>query len=371
MINKAFISGFKNISIHFFKMQSLNVFLLHSPRLKIRENCVQTTCKILEAMCQQLKIKCRIFKISHHEANELKNRAEELEKIIKYDKTGDEEYDNLIRPLNMEQMSNIFKQKEALKQIIQLSKLPTITDKDGFLILEDDAYILQEFQNNLLILLQTFDSTPWDVLMLSISAPRTNTQNMEYLNVNDSVKVLPGKEAYMIRPKAAESLLNDFESIRFTYRYQLSYWIRQHPEFNVKYPSLRSFIEGSKVGFVPSSTSENNLLMYNQEFMEIFRMIVGQDPYDFQKIKQLYRVIEHLKSPDAMHLYAVVLHRENKLPQARDMFMDAINEMIAKDGLINARSELLNNTVNIYGLYQDDLEELISKPSKYKKVNFT
>ena len=72
-----------------------------------------------------------------------------------------------------------------------------------------------------------------------------------------------------------------------------------------------------------------------------------------------------------MHLYGVVLHRENKLPQARDMFTDAVNEMIAKDGLISARSELLNNTVNIYGIYQDDLEELTSKPSKYKKVNFT
>jgi len=207
-------------------------------------------------------------------------------------------------------------------------------------------------------------------MVLSVSGQRPSN-TMTYGNIRDIIKVLPGKDAYMIRPKIAEALLNNFETIRYTFRFQLSYWIRQNPQYNVKYASERVFIEGSKVGFVPSSTTDNNLLVYNQEFMEIFRMIVGQTPYDFNKIKQMYKIIEHLKAPDAMHLYGVVLHRENKLPQARDMFMDAVNEMIAKDGLISARSELLNNTINIYGIYQDDLEELTSKPSKYKKVNFT
>jgi hypothetical protein len=351
-------------------MQSLNVFMLHSLRLKYRENCIQTTSKIIESICQQYKIKCRIFKISGHEPDELKPKAEELEKTIQYDKTGDEEFDRLIHPLNLEQLSNIFKQKEALKQIVQLSKLPTITNKDCFMVLEDDAYILQEFQKNLHKLLQSVVNESWDLLMLSVSGQRPSN-DMTYNNLRDIVKILPGKEAYMIRPKAAAALLKYLDTIRYTFRFQLSYWIRQNQEYHVKYASERIFIEGSKVGFVPSATTDNNLLVYNQEFMEIFRMIVGQSPYDFNKIKQLYRVIEHLKAPDAMHLYGVVLHRENKLPQARDMFMDAVNEMVAKDGLISSRSELLNNTINIYGIYQDDLEELTAKPSKYKKVNFT
>jgi len=94
-------------------MQSLNIFIIHSPRLKYRENCIQTTSKIIENMCQQLKIKCRIFKISGHEPDELKPKVGELEKIIQYDKIGDEEFDRLIQPLNLEQLSNIFKQKEV------------------------------------------------------------------------------------------------------------------------------------------------------------------------------------------------------------------------------------------------------------------
>ena len=129
------------------------------------------------------------------------------------------------------------------------------------------------------------------------------------------------------------------------------------------------FIEGSKIGFLPSSTTENNVLVYNQEFMQMFKMMVGQNDYDFQKGRQYYRVIEHLKAPEAMHLYAVMLHRENKLEQSKDMFMDALNEMVAKQGLITPRSELLNNTINIHGMVQEDMEKITSQPSKYKEIS--
>jgi len=195
--------------------------MLHSPRLKYRENCIQTTSKILESICQQYNIKCRIFKISGHEPDELKPKAEEIEKSIQYDKTGDEEFDRLIHPLNLEQLSNIFKQKEALKQIVQLSKLPTITHKDCFMVLEDDAYILQEFQKNLHKLLHSVASETWDLLMLSVSGQRPSN-DMKYNNLRDIVKILPGKEAYMIRPKAAEALLKYLDMIRYTFRCQLS-----------------------------------------------------------------------------------------------------------------------------------------------------
>ena len=351
-------------------MASLNIFLIHSPKLIQREQRINVTLKIIEHMCQKYAYRMRVFKISTNEPDDLKPKLEEISKNIKYDKTGDEEFDQALQPLSVQQLSNLYKQKEALKQIVQIGKLPMVSSNDLYLILEDDAYVLPEFQNNLENFFKDPGQSSWDILTFSVSKPLGNPSDPnEYIDARGFGKVLPSKDSYMIQPKIAEILLKDLETLRFSYRIQLSYWIHTHPEVRLKCPSQRIFIEGSKVGFLPSSTCENNVLIYNQEFMEMFKMMIGQTEFDFQKGRQYYRVIENLKAPEAMHLYAVMLHRENKLEQAKDMFMDALNEMIAKQGLISARSELLNNAINIHGMVQDDLEKLTSLPSKYRDIS--
>ena len=352
-------------------MRSLNVFLIHSPNAKFRENTMNTTCKIIETSCQKHDYRFRIFKITSHEPSELKNKTQELEKIINYEKTGDEEFDRFIQTLNLEQMSNLLKQKEALKQIVNLSKLPTMTSNDLFMIMEDDAMILPEFQKNLDAFLVNLDTSSWDVLMLSVSLPnQPETGTNKLIDIRKHTKILPGKEAYLIQPKAAEELQRYLETIRMAFRYQFSYWLHINAQIRIKSPQHRITLEGSKVGFMPSTTMENNMLIYNQEFMEMFKMMINQIPYDFQKIKQYYRVVEHLKSPDAMHLYGVILHREGKMEQAKDMFISAANEMQLKNGIVSARSELLNNAINIHGIVQEDLDKYTKLPSKYKNVVF-
>jgi len=354
-------------------MRSLNIFLIHSPAAVVRENSMNTTCKILETLCQQVGYKFRVFKVISHETSELKHKAAELEKTIQYTKTDDEEFDRFLHVLNLEQISNILKQKEALKQIANMCKLPTITASDRFMIMEDDALILPEFQENMGALISVLDSDDWDLLMLSLSQPNpapTPGKN-PLIDARPFGKILSGKEAYFIQPTAAKQLYDSFEpTMRFTYRYHLSYWIHTNASIRVKCPTHRVMLEGSKIGFMPSCASDNNLLIYNQEFMEMFKMMINQTPYDFQKIKTHYKIIEHLKSPDAMHLYGVILHREGKLEQAKEIFLEAINEMRAKGGLLSGRSELLNNTINIHGIAQDDLAKIQLQPSKYVSVVF-
>ena len=350
-------------------MQSLNLFLIHSPKLTLREQRMHLTVKHLEQMCQKYNYRIRVFKIDSFEPNDLQPKLEEISKQICYDKTGDEDFDNSLQTLSIQQLSNFYKQKEALQQIVRIGKLPMVSTQDMYLILEDDALMLPEFQRHLESFFQNPEQTNWDILTFSMSKPLGNPlDSYEYIDARGFGKVLPSKESYMIQPKIAEQLLKDLEKMRFSYRIQLSYWLYTHPEIRLKCPSHRIFIEGSKVGFLPSSTTENNVLVYNQEFMEMFKMMIGQVEYDFQKGRQCYRVIEHLKSPEAMHLYAVMLHRENKLEQAKDMFMDALNEMVAKQGLVSPRSELLNNAINIHGMVQEDIEKITSQPSKYKEI---
>lgn len=349
-------------------MKSLTLFVIHSPRIKYREKCILGTTTLIKNVCHQKNIECNIVNIQNHESNDIKPNLSELDKSISYEKTGLDLFDRVMKPLNVEQLSNFFKQKEALTQIVQLNSLPNKGSDDYYMIIEDDAYVLNEFQHNLLLLFDVIQKDTWDILTLSVSS--STNKELVLQNTRDVVNILPSKEAYMIKPEIAKELLNNLQIIRLPYRYQLSYWIKMNPKYEIKYFTQRVFIEGSKIGFVPSTTCENNVLVYNQEFMEIFNMITGNKEYNFERVKQLYKIVEKLQSPEIMHLYGVILHRENKFSHARDIFTDAVEQMVSKDGLINPRSELLNNTINMYGLYQDDLSNLTAKPSKYKKVNF-
>jgi len=99
-------------------MQSLNLFLIHSPKLTLREQRMHLTVKQLEQVCQKNNYRMRVFKIDSFEPNDLQPKLEEISKQIRYDKTGDEDFDRGLQPLSVQQLSNFYKQKEALKQKI-------------------------------------------------------------------------------------------------------------------------------------------------------------------------------------------------------------------------------------------------------------
>ena len=343
-------------------MNALNVFVIHSPRLKFRENNVKVTLNILREACSMKNMICNVNYITNNEIDDLKLQVSDIEKIINYDHTGNPTFDSFIKKLNLEQLSNFLKHKEAL------NKIKECKDKNSYyMIIEDDAFILQHFSNNLIKLLENIENNNWDMLLLSLAS--NIDDNLTFSNVKDTFSIIPSKECYMIKKTAAKSLYDSMNTIKFSYRIHLSHWITS-TTLSVKYFHPRVFIEGSKVGFVPSTTTENNFLIYNKEFMEIFNMVSGKTEYDFKRIKEVYKMVEHMKSPEIMHLYGVALHRENKISHAYDMFIEAVDIMIEKNGLITPKSELLNNSINIQGMHQIDLKHLESKQSKYKKMNF-
>lgn len=350
-------------------MPHLHTILLHSETLPFRKEMYQTTMKVFEEISKKIGYKYHSYTILDHDPLALRSGFSEIEKTIEYNKIGDEDFDKCIQTLNMEQISNFFKQRSALQKVLELAEKETGDDQHLYVILEDDAMILPEFYQNLSLVLQKPFLEPWDILLLCSSLPDKTVTNYQLVDVRQMGKVLPSKEAYAITPETAKEILRDFQKIHYTYRFQLSHWIYTHPTIRVKCPTIRVSIEGSKVGFVPSSVCENNVLIYNQEFMELFKMMLSGN-IDFQKAKQLYKTVEHLKSPEVMHIYGVLLFKLNRKDQAKEMFLEAVNQMIAKNGCINARTELLNNAINIHGMVQEDLEIFRKYPSKYAEVVF-
>lgn len=350
-------------------MKFLHVLVVHASHLPFRKNFLTSTLKIFEDLCNKKGYKYRMHMVQEFELQKVKQDFKEIEKLFEQHKIGDEEFDRGIQPLSAEQVSNFLKQRAALEKVVDLEGFQKEGEKHYYLLLEDDCMILPEFVKNAEAFLENPDVSPWDILFLCLSQPGP-THRYEYLSTRGLVKVLPSKEAYCITPATAKKLLLSLQKINYFYRLQLSVWIHQHPNIKSMYPSLRISLEGSKVGFVPSSVVENNVLIYNKEFMDMLHMMTGREPMDFQKARKAYKTVEHIQSPDIMHLFGVILYKHDKKDLAKEMFLDAVSQMIAKNGCISARSELLNNTINIHGVCQDDLEVCRRNPSKYENITF-
>ena len=318
-------------------MPTVHLFQLHSPEHTHRENYMNTTFKIFQEKCKY-PLKRTIVTTTHTDPAPLSK--------IDYSKIDDEDFDRLIQPVNLQQYSNMKRQLATLQAILSDNNKDTL-----YIILEDDAIIMPEFQANLEKFLQNPFEVDWDLMFLCAASNGPDP----YTPIHTIFKILPSKEAYAIKPYVIPSLLTYFEKTFYTFRIQLSRWLLLNPSIKAYCPANRISLEGSKLGFMPSTTHENNVLIYNREFMELFKMVTNQTPIDIVQAKRIYKSVEHLKSPEMMHLLGVLLFKSQKPFQAKELFLDAITESMNQGGLLTARSELLNNAINIHGITQDDL----------------
>lgn len=350
-------------------MLYFHTLVVHASHLTYREGHMSTTLQILQTMCKKHGYTYRMHMIQDYDPEQVKKEWKELEKSMDYHKIGEEDFDRGVQPLNVEQTSNFLKQRAALEKVVQLERFEKEGDKHFYFLMEDDCMILPEFMKHLELFFLQPEAKPWDILFLCASLPGP-AGSYDFHSIRTLTKILPSKEAYCIRPAAARSLLQHLQKINYFYRLQLSAWIHQNPSIQAMFPSLRISLEGSKVGFVPSTVIENNVLIYNQEFMEMLHMMTGKEPMDLAKARKLYKTVEHIQSPEIMHLYGVILFKHEKKDQAKEIFLDAVQQMVLKNGCLTARSELLNNAINIHGMCQDDLEVHQRNPSKYAHVVF-
>lgn len=288
---------------------------------------------------------------------------EVLNKRLNYDKVGDEAFDQAINPQGLEEISNFEKQREVWRRIAGFSD---DTD-DVFMIIEDDAFIPPDGADTLSAILKEVSNAPYDFLTLSISDISVGKDDaIKFLNFRDTGKVLPSKDAYFIRPRAAKVLYRESETIKMSARVHMSYVLHKNPDIRVLYPNKRAMVEGSKLGITPSTIHASNVLIYNKEFMDLWKYIGDEKP-STREIREIYKKVSHVKNPDLAHVYGVLLYRAGELHEAQDMFMEAVQYMKEQQGMLNFRSELLNNAINIHEHAQWDIPAITARPSKYAR----
>lgn len=284
-------------------------------------------------------------------------------------------YGKFETPLNLSELSNYERHRTALEAI------RTASPDAYHLVLEDDLFILPAFEAAWLEFFQWLNDPSHRSAEVSL-ALLTMTQNtapstesfrfLPYattLPLTEQHPLLPSKEIYLIHPTAAAELYDYTRLIHCDFRHTLSRWIYtnvfRHATMVV--PSKRLSFDGSKLGMFPSSIHANNLLIFNQEFMEMLRILATPDKKHKATVQRLYKTIERLQSPDAMHLYAVLMYQLGDHEEADAYFKKAIEAMTSQKGFLSRGSELLHNAIEFYKHYQkEDVESAKTKPPRHR-----
>ena len=339
----------------------INLFIIHSKHLTLRKNRLQNTLRIIDDIGKKNNFIIKTQFILQHDPDEIQSKIDELNKLVSYDPINDDDFDKQRYMLSVQLISNIEKHKQAWKLI---QNMPS---NNLNLIIEDDAILLPECISNFDEFLNINDNN-WDMIILGLSVNIPSQDSNNFINFRNILKILPSKEAYCLKPSTAKLFLEQSQNYKFTLRLSLSYLIKTNPELKIVFPKKRLFIDGSKLGIVPSSIHPTNVLVFNNEYIQMHQYI-HKSPEDikknFNEIQKLYKIVENLHNPDIMHLYGVLLKKINRLEEAEEILIEGIQELKKQQGFLNNQSEILNNLVDIYKYMQKDINCIDIKNAKY------
>lgn len=345
----------------------LNVYIILNKEIPARVANVSRNVQMLKNICDHLKIGTKFHTLAQPVISEIQENIKAYESRVKLDGITSEPFSKMVHPLTLHEISNFERHRLAFVTIGEAS------NNEYHFVIEDDIHILPLMEQNWIEMLEVLSNTQpsqYPFILLSLANELQSNHKMQlvsYEQLPNKQPLIPSKEGYFITPECARSLAEYTKMIQLNMRHTLSYWIfTEHP--SISYPSKRLSFDGSKLGIFPSTIHPNNILIFNQEYMEMLRML-SEEPKDVAKIHKNYKTIDRLQSADAMHLYAVLLYQSKQYDDANTYFKKAIDTMVQQKGCINRQSELLHNAIEFYKHTQkDDLETYATKPSKYKDV---
>ena len=348
---------------------TLKVYIIHDESLRFRETNMNNTLKMLRVACSTVGISFRPIMITTPTVDTLQKELNTLQEKVKYEKINDPEFDNRMHMLSIEMIANIEKHKEAWKRI-SVDEDPDVIS----LVIEDDAFIMAEFANNIVELLKVLPSQlltsssskrAWDICFTGTTKQTENASNtFTFTDTKTIGKILPSKESYIISPQIIRRLINSLDTMKYTLRTHLSWFIQKNQDIRSVFPNKPIFLDGSKIGVCTSTIHPMNPLVINKEFMELWHM-QNKPEISMTEIRALYKKIEHLRSPDVMHIYGRLLIERKQYMDAEDVFLSALKLMREQHGILGSSSQLLADAINNYKNIQKDIDDCRNMKSKY------
>jgi hypothetical protein len=340
----------------------MDIYIITSEHLKIRFHHLNQQLGKLKVLLDKTGFKYNFIQINNPSSTDIENNFDFYKNKVDLnkDEIEDNDFKGLVSPLNTYQISNFQKQYKAL-EMIKKSK-----NKYNYII-EDDFIIIDEFVDNYTQLLEKIKTVDYDLLFTSI-AINDNSIEYKFLKSYDYFKVLIAKSSYFITSDCAEKLINFFDKIKFTYKINLSYFIHQNKN-DIKSLIFNKNIlfEGSKIGLFTTSVNNNNFLYQNGEYIKLTQLVGNSEYIDDDKVKIAEGIYNTSgkNNPDFQHTLGLIYFKNKNYKKAKEILIDAVNNIKKNDGLITQQNETLNNCINMHQFEQSDIENVLKLPGVY------
>lgn len=349
-------------------MATLHIFIIHTECLTQRALRLHGVIQNIRVIAQQQGYEVRPFFVLSPSSNDIATKQDQYQSRLNYEPCGIADIDRTSKVLSVEILSNFEKHMKAWQLIAESD---SDNAQDIYMIIEDDAFILPENIPNFGKLMNIVHEDPWDMLLLGVAFGNDKSE----FCLQDTIKnfkLIPSKEAYLIKREAAQTMVKDFaDSIKFSMRGQLSWYAATHPEFMLRNISHQVTLDGSKLGLTPSTIHESSVLIYNAEYMELLSYTVKSKEEitaAMPKINQLYDSVSQLKSPYISYIYSILLYKAGYLDQVGNVIMGALDMLTEQQGLLNSRNEILNTYIDMCRDMQTDLPDIFTLSSKYSGI---
>jgi hypothetical protein len=260
-------------------------------------------------------------------------------------------YDNLVKNMHINQISNALKHKAAIFK-------GAVCDADYVLVIEDDVLYGDDVVEKLKDVCGLLaSSTEIQLLflglpsLLPIDEGKTVTRK-----TSDFYRILPCCDSYIASKATILKLAQNFGQIKFTANIQLSYICTSRDiQSHMMTPNV--FLDGSKYGAYLSSVDPNSKLIFNPDFNKLAG-IIGKGHYTPTEDSIIENAFENIKfknHPDVMHLEATYLINKANYVKA-EAILDNVFSIVSQNGcIINTETEFLRTHMRMYKHLQPDL----------------
>ena len=339
---------------------------MYSEELENRHATINSSINLIKEICTEKNIEIKINLISEPKKEYVNKCITSFNSSVNYNKFAEDSiFNDLITPLNVNQISNFEKHRYIYKYILDNFKKGDVGDLH--LIMEDDVIILNDYIDNIKNFIDVLnnDVNNWDILFTCLNI--TNNSDT-FLNINEMYNIIISKSCYIIKNlDLCEKLYNNTNTFKLNIKFTISKLIKEGSFKAVSYNKI-TFIEGSKLGLYPSSVNPTNYLYLNNNYVMLKQISEKQNltEDDIKNAEKIYNSSLNISSVDIQNIMGVIYYNYKNYKKAREYMSNSLTNLKKCKGYtIMKNSEILNNSINIYKYDQDMLEEYKQSKSKY------
>lgn len=312
-------------------MIRLNIYIIYSEELENRHGTINSSINLIKSICVEKNMEVSINIISEPSKDYVNKCINSFNTRVNYDKfTENTIYNDLITPLNVNQISNFEKHRYIYKYILDNFKSTDVNDIH--LIMEDDIIILNDYINNIkeliddLKTLDVDDLNKWDFLFTCLNVSNNPAR---YVDINELYNIIISKSCYIIRNRdICEELYNNTNIFKLNLKLTLSKIIKDKKYKALSFNKI-TFVEGSKLGVYTTSVNYNNYLYLNNNYIALKKLSekANLTDDDITNAEKIYNDSLNIPSVDIQNIMGVIYYNFKDYKKAKEYMCLSLNNL--------------------------------------------